>query len=207
MARSARSTWIWPRLRCVHAFSTFLRCVGMRECSCACRNDLQACFAALDHALASPPHSRRKPRHGRDNAHNTCKWMLSRRRVAEIWHRWGHVEQGPCCLQTEMCRSWEETGSCRYGRKCQVCVLSLLSVCPNAQPACAVCVMWSYPLPPWPYPCSSATEHRTSGLTHVQAHVVLVCPSLPMAILPHNHPWPALARPRLRAHSRHRLTI
>jgi hypothetical protein len=31
----------------------------------------------------------------------------------------------PCCspffpLQTELCRSWEETGSCRYGAKCQV---------------------------------------------------------------------------------------
>lgn len=24
------------------------------------------------------------------------------------------------CPQTELCRSWEETGSCRYGAKCQV---------------------------------------------------------------------------------------
>lgn len=24
-----------------------------------------------------------------------------------------------CPLQTELCRSWEETGTCRYGSKCQ----------------------------------------------------------------------------------------
>jgi hypothetical protein len=33
--------------------------------------------------------------------------------------------------KTEMCRSWEESGNCRYGNKCQVCLLFAfnISVC------------------------------------------------------------------------------
>lgn len=34
--------------------------------------------------------------------------------------------------QTELCRSWEETGSCRYGAKCQVC-------CPPAKVMTGAC--------------------------------------------------------------------
>jgi hypothetical protein len=32
-----------------------------------------------------------------------------------------------CVMQSEMCRTWIETGACRYGRKCQVCQALLFS--------------------------------------------------------------------------------
>lgn len=31
--------------------------------------------------------------------------------------------------KTELCRSWEETGTCRYGVKCQVCSLVINPFC------------------------------------------------------------------------------